>query len=137
MERPDIRIEARTANHITMVSNLYSNNPTTDFFVAARLPSLPVVPALTSVINANKDIISFPLAASAVVPIYNLPSLDRAVPLLLSRTVSTGQGQGRGQGAIVREVHLDEYPCVRCSLFFRLRLCVRLGSLPPCLSGIR
>lgn len=87
MERPDIRIESRTASHISMVNNLYGGNPVTDFFIAARLPSLPIVPSLTSIINGNKDIISFPIAASAVVPIYNLPTLDRSVPLLLSRQV--------------------------------------------------
>ena len=92
MERPDIRIESRTASHISMVNNLYGGNPVTDFFVAARLPSLPVVPSLTSIIYANKDIISFPIAASAVVPIYNLPSLDRSVPLLLSRQVRQTPG---------------------------------------------
>ena len=71
-----------------MIRRLYGAQ-SIDFFVAGRVPGVPVVAALTSVINGNKDIVSFPLAASAVVPIYNLPSLDRNIPLLLSRQVSS------------------------------------------------
>jgi len=92
VERPDIRIESASATHGDMIRRLYGAQ-SIDFFVAGRVPGVPVVAALTSVINGNKDIVSFPLAASAVVPIYNLPSLDRNIPLLLSRQVSELQQQ--------------------------------------------
>ncbi len=67
------------------VSNLYSNPPTSDFFITARAPSdLPSV-ASQGLIAANPDIVSLPIAASGLVAVYNLPEISKNTPLLIDR----------------------------------------------------
>ena len=73
----------------TAIANLYGYPATIDFYVGARRVNEPPLPEETALMAGNKDIVSFPIAASAVVPIYNLPGLDKNIPLLLTRQVRT------------------------------------------------
>lgn len=87
VERPDLDLTATTVPVIEAITNLYGYPATIDFYVASRRVGEPVVAAETALLAANKDIVSFPVAASAVVPVYNLPGVPKAIPLLLTRQV--------------------------------------------------
>ena len=93
VDRPDLDLTAVATTLTQGITNLYGSPPSIDFYVAGQSVTSSPSAALKALMAANTDIVSFPIAASAVVPIYNLPSLASSTPLLLSRPVRTTQHQ--------------------------------------------
>ena len=103
VERPDLDLTAVSVFTSTAINNLYGSPPSIDFYVSGRKVGEPVVAAETALLAANKDIVSFPVAASAVVPVYNLPGVDRTIPLLITRQVrNTGAHHKHASSSLLK-----------------------------------
>lgn len=86
VQRPDLTLDAVAVTNVEGVVNLYSTPATSDYYVAGRLPWDNPTAQEVPLLNANTDIVSFPVAASALVPVYNVPEIGTTIPLLLSRS---------------------------------------------------
>jgi len=86
VQRPDLTLTDVDVRSWEGIANLYGVPPSADYLVlGARMPEDNFDPSIVPLITANTDITSFPVAAGALVPVYNLPEVS--VPLLLSRQV--------------------------------------------------
>jgi hypothetical protein len=93
VERPDLTLTAAAVSNHQGIINLFGSPPAADYFVTAWKLGYPTYPGEAALLAGNQDIVSFPVAATATVPVYNLPELSASVPLLLNRQVKRRAAQ--------------------------------------------
>lgn len=115
MERPDLSLTATAVTNHAGLVNLYGSPPSSDYFITSWKPGYPVYPGEAALLAGNKDIVSFPIAATATVPVYNIPGIA-SNDLLLSRLVSILDFLSCAFIESISPIFCYFYVCYCCSL---------------------